>query len=74
MLEPLGLTPEQRAAIDAIHEDLWRAEWDVMGGGYDAMIALRREMLAGLDEARTRIDAVLTPEQRDRLLRLSSCR
>lgn len=90
MLEPLGLTSEQRAAVDAIHEDLWRAEWDVMGDmqalmgstlgsrgqgrGYDEMIALRREMLASLDEARTRIDAVLTPEQRDRLRQLSSCR
>lgn len=90
MLASLGLTPGQRAAIDAIHEDLWRAEWDVMGDmqalmwnalgtrgqgrGYDEMIALRREMLASLDEARTRIDAVFTPEQRDRLRQLSSCR
>lgn len=87
MLESLGLAPEQRAAIDAIHEDLWRAEWDAMGdmqalmwntrgqgGRYDEMIALRREMLASLDEARTRIDAALTPEQRDRLRQLSSCR
>lgn len=90
MVESLGLTLEQRAAIDAIHEDLWRNEWDVMGdmqvlmwnapgsrgrgAGYDEMIVLRREMLAALDEARTRIDAVLTPEQRDRLRQLSSCR
>lgn len=89
MLESVELTTEQRAAIDAIHEVMWRAEWDVMGdmqalmwntlgprgqGGYDEMIALRREMLAVLDEARTRIDAVLTPEQRDRLRQLSSCR
>lgn len=90
MLESLGLTAEQRAALDAVHEDLWRAEWDVMGdmqalmwntlgprsqgAGYDEMIVLRREMLASLDEARTRIDAVLTPEQRDRLRQLSSCR
>jgi hypothetical protein len=62
MLELLGLTQGQRAAIYAINEDLWGAEWDVMGDmqalmwntlgpagqgvGYDEMIVLRREMLA----------------------------
>lgn len=93
MLDALGLSDAQRAAITTVQEDLWRSEWEIMGEmqalqwrifgpqtqgdpnrGYEEMAALRREMLAAMDDARARIDAILTAEQRERLRELSSCR
>lgn len=85
VLAALGLSDTQRAAIAAVEDDFARTQWEIMGemqvlqaqgasgSGYEEMAALRREMLAAGDDARARIEAVLTVEQREQMRRLSSC-
>ena len=58
----LNLTDEQRAKIDAIQQEASRKQWDLMGKTHEQMSAL---ML----DARKRVDAVLTKEQREQLSR-----
>lgn len=56
----LDLSDEQRKQIDAIEEDTSRKQGELMGVMHKQMFELRLE-------ARKRIDAVLTPEQRKQL-------
>jgi protein CpxP len=80
-LDALGLTIEQRSRVAAIMDEsatqrlaLMDAMHDlrsqgVRGGNpdYAAMAALREQVFTLRSEQRSRIDAVLTPEQRERL-------
>jgi Spy/CpxP family protein refolding chaperone len=80
-LESIGLTAEQRQQVAAIMdetiarrialmEDMHELRSQAVGSGnadYAAMAAVRERMFALAQERRTRVDAVLTPEQRERL-------
>lgn len=84
----LKLTDEQRKKIDAIQEDVWRKQGELMGAmhaqafrmhdsgkaddaaarkAFDEMAVAHKQMFETGLEARKRIDAVLTPEQRKQL-------
>jgi Spy/CpxP family protein refolding chaperone len=79
--EALGLTTDQRQQVAAIMEESAGQRLALMDGMQEqrsqalrsgnpdsaAMSALREQMFALAQERRTRIDAVLTPEQRERL-------
>lgn len=89
----VDLTPEQRAKIAGIQQDVARKRWQLMGklreqGGpmyeafgpgaldeqaarraYDAMADAHKQMFEAWLDARKRIEAVLTPEQREQLRR-----
>lgn len=78
--EWLGLTPAQREAIAAIESGIWQQHWALMRGygaggprSYEEMVALRNRMLESMLDARRRIEAVLTDEQRARLRELWGC-
>ena len=80
-LEAAGLTAEQRQQVAAIMDEGSAKRLALMEGmheqrsqgmrsgnpDYAAMAALREQMFALRSEQRSRIDAVLTPEQRERL-------
>jgi Spy/CpxP family protein refolding chaperone len=84
----LNLTDEQRKKIDAIQEEVWGKQGELMGRmhaqsyrmhdfgkaddaaarkAFDEMAAAHKQMFETRLEARKRIDAVLTPEQRKQL-------
>jgi Spy/CpxP family protein refolding chaperone len=84
----LNLTDEQRKKIDAVQEDVWRKQGELMGAmhaqsgrmhddfgkddaaaraAFDTMATMHKQMFETRLEARKRIDAVLTPEQRKQL-------
>jgi len=83
----LNLTDEQRKKIDAIQEDVWRKQGELMGAmhaqayrmhdfgkaddaarkAFDEMAVAHKQMFETQLEARKRIDAVLTAEQRKQL-------
>jgi Spy/CpxP family protein refolding chaperone len=84
----LNLTDEQRKKIDAIQEEVWSKQGELMGRmhaqsyrmhdfgkaddaaarkAFDEMAAAHKQMFETRLEARKRIDAVLTPEQRKQL-------
>jgi Spy/CpxP family protein refolding chaperone len=86
----LDLTDEQRKKIDAIQEDAWRKQGELMGAmhaqgyrmhesfdfgkddataraAFDTMATMHKQMFELRLEARKRIDAVLTPEQRKQI-------
>lgn len=84
----LNLTDEQRKKIDAIQEDVWRKQGELMGKmhaqsyrmhefgkadddaarkAFDEMAVAHKQMFETRLEARKRIDAVLTPDQRKQL-------
>ncbi len=84
----LNLTDDQRKRIDAIQEEVWRKQGELMGAmhaqslrmydfgkaddaaarkAFDAMAAAHKQMFETRLDARKRIDAVLTPEQRKQL-------
>jgi Spy/CpxP family protein refolding chaperone len=81
----LNLSDEQRKNIDAIQEEMWRKQGELMGAmhaqsyrmhdfgkaddaaarkAFDEMAAAHKQMFETRLDARKRIDAVLTPEQR----------
>ena len=80
-LEFLGLTADQRSRIAAIMDESATQRLALMDGMHDlrsqamrsgtpdyaAMASLRDQMFTVARDRRDRIDAVLTPEQRDRL-------
>lgn len=80
-LDAVGLTAEQRQQVATIMEESAAQRLALMEGmhnlrsqavrsgnpDYTAMAALREQMFTLRSEQRSRIDAVLTPEQRDRL-------
>ena len=59
-LDEAGLSSEQRAKIQDIRRDFQRKQWKAMESMHEAM--WQRS-----DEMRKQIDAVLTPEQRQKL-------
>lgn len=73
------LRRKQSALMNAMHaqgphmHDAYRADGtldeEAARKAYDAMAAVRRQMFENSLEARRRIDALLTPEQRERLRR-----
>jgi Spy/CpxP family protein refolding chaperone len=84
----LNLTDEQRKKIDAIQEEVWSKQGELMGRmhaqsyrmhdfgkaddaaarkAFDEMATAHKQMFETRLEARRRIDAVLTPEQRKQL-------
>ena len=84
----LNLTDEQRKKIDAIQEEVWSKQGELMGRmhaqsyrmhdfgkaddatarkAFDEMAAAHKQMFETRLDARKRIDAVLTPEQRKQL-------
>lgn len=84
----LNLTDEQRKKIDAIQEEVWSKQGELMGRmhaqsyrmhdfdkaddaaarkAFDEMATAHKQMFETRLEARKRIDAVLTPEQRKQL-------
>lgn len=84
----LNLTDEQRKKIDAIQEEVWSRQGELMGRmhaqsyrmhdfgksddaaarkAFDEMAVAHKQMFETRLEARKRIDAVLTPEQRKQL-------
>lgn len=85
----LELTDEQRKKVDAIQEDVWRKQGELMGAmhaqgyrmhetfdgkddaaaraAFDTMATMHKQMFELRLEARKRIDAVLTPEQRKQI-------
>lgn len=84
----LNLSDEQRKKIDAIQEEMWRKQGELMGAmhaqsyrmhdfgnaddaaarkAFDEMAAAHKQMFETRLDARKRIDAVLTPEQRKQL-------
>jgi len=84
----LDLTDEQRKKIDAIQEEVWSKQGELMGRmhaqsyrmhdfgkaddaaarkAFDEMATAHKQMFETRLEARKRIDAVLTPEQRKQL-------
>jgi Spy/CpxP family protein refolding chaperone len=87
-LAALNLTDDQRKRIDAIQEEVWRKQGELMGAmhaqsyrmydfgkaddaaerkAFDSMAAAHKQMFETRLDARKRIDAVLTPEQRKQL-------
>jgi Spy/CpxP family protein refolding chaperone len=86
----LDLSDEQRQKIDAIQEDTWRKQGELMGAmhaqgyrmhesfdfgkdeaaaraAFDTMATMHKQMFELRLDARKRIDAVLTPEQRKQI-------
>ena len=84
----LNLTDEQRKKIDAIQEEVWSKQGELMGRmhaqsyrmhdfdkaddaaarkAFDEMAVAHKQMFETRLDARKRIDAVLTPEQRKQL-------
>ncbi len=58
----LDLTDEQRARIAEIQQDVSRKQWELMG-------KVHEQMFQTMLDARKRMDAVLTREQREQLKR-----
>ncbi|MGH8737727.1 MAG: hypothetical protein ACREU5_12030 [Burkholderiales bacterium] len=56
----LNLTDEQRDKIQKIQQEAGRSQWEIMN-------KMRQAISGGWEEARKRIDAVLTKEQREQL-------